>query len=289
MKSRWDILYRGPLSSCNYACSYCPFAKTRNSAAELRDDAAKLVRFVDWVAAQSHREIGVLFTPWGEALVHRVYQDALAVLSRLPHVYRVSIQTNLSCQLDWIERCDKTAVALWTTFHPSQVSFGRFVGRSRALQAVGLRHSVGVVGLKEELPAIRRLRAAISPETYLWINAYKRDPDYYTEDEIRAFEEIDPLFRTNTIRHPSLDRACRAGHESFTVDGDGVVRRCHFIEAPIGNIHDPDFEETLQPRPCTNATCGCHIGYVHLESLALDMVYGDDLLARIPVSGLPIR
>ena len=26
-----SILYRGPLSSCNYACGYCPFAKRRAS------------------------------------------------------------------------------------------------------------------------------------------------------------------------------------------------------------------------------------------------------------------
>ena len=40
------ILYRGPLSSCNYSCNYCPFAKTKNTKAELAADTEKLNRFV---------------------------------------------------------------------------------------------------------------------------------------------------------------------------------------------------------------------------------------------------
>ena len=282
MMTRWDILYRGPLSSCNYSCGYCPFAKTRNTRAELRDDADRLARFTNWIASRPDRQIGVLFTPWGEALVHRAYQDALIALSQLPHVYRVSIQTNLSCELDWVDRCDKETVALWTTYHPTQVPFDRFVAHSRSLDAMGLRHSVGVVGIKDELPAIRKLRAAIDPGTYLWINAFKRDPGYYRESDLRAFEEIDPHFRLNTVRHPSAGRSCRAGHESFTVDGDGTARRCHFIDTPIGNIYEADFDDRLQPSPCTNATCGCHIGYVHLAPLRLGPLFGDGILERIP-------
>ena len=47
-----SILYRGPLSSCNYACGYCPFAKRRETAAELARDRTALERFVAWVAAR---------------------------------------------------------------------------------------------------------------------------------------------------------------------------------------------------------------------------------------------
>ena len=31
----FSILYRGPLASCNYDCPYCPFAKRRDSRAQL--------------------------------------------------------------------------------------------------------------------------------------------------------------------------------------------------------------------------------------------------------------
>ena len=57
-----SLLYRGTLASCNYACSYCPFAKKQDSRAALARDAREVARFTDWVA-QQNRAISVLFTP----------------------------------------------------------------------------------------------------------------------------------------------------------------------------------------------------------------------------------
>ena len=221
----WQILYRGPLSGCNYACGYCPFAKTRNTATELRDDAAKLDRFVSWVETRQDRHPGILFTPWGEALIHRSYQRASLRLGNMPGVQRVAIQTNLSCGLDWLESANRDRVALWCTFHPSGTPLKNFVVKARTLARMGVRHSVGVVGLREHLPLIAELRDALPEETYLWVNAYKHEPHYYEPGEVEFLTQIDPLFPLNNQRHPSRGRACRAGHTSFTVDGDGVARR----------------------------------------------------------------
>jgi len=282
MNPRWNILYRGPLSSCNYACGYCPFAKTRNTAEELRDDATKLNRFLDWVERRAPREIGILFTPWGEALVHRPYRQALLRLGGMPHVKRASIQTNLACGLQWLEEADRETIALWCTFHPTETTVERFVAKIHQLRRMGIRHSVGTVGVKEHFPHIGRLRTLLPEDTYLWVNALKKHPRYYEEQHLGFLTAIDPHFPTNLRQHPSRGKSCHAGHTSFTVDGDGTARRCHFIKAPLGNIHDPDFESRLRPRVCTNAICGCHIGYVHLDELNLNSVFGDGLLERIP-------
>src|SRR4051812_33954764 len=113
-----SILYRGPLSSCNYGCPYCPFAKHHETRDELAVDSAALARFVGWVRDQqpTGRQISVLFTPWGEALIRRWYQEALAELTHLPHVQKAAIQTNLSCRLDWVGRCDLSKLGLWCTY-----------------------------------------------------------------------------------------------------------------------------------------------------------------------------
>lgn len=285
--TRWNILYRGSLSSCNYACDYCPFAKTRNTAAELAHDAGQLARFVDWVAGR-REEIGILFTPWGEALIHPAYQRAIAELSHLPHVRRVAIQTNLSCGLEWLRNCDRTVAALWATWHPTQTKMERFLSRCAQLDGMGARYSVGVVGLRETFEEIEQLRARLAPHVYLWVNAWKREAGYYSGEEIRRLERVDPFFRLNTVRHPSRGLPCRAGATSFTVDGDGNIRRCHFVAPILGNIHALDFGRSLQPRPCPNDTCGCHIGYVHLEPLDLYARFGDGVLERIP-EGWPSR
>jgi hypothetical protein len=277
------ILYRGPLDSCNYGCVYCPFAKKVDSREELRADRRALERFTDWVASRTSDRIGVLITPWGEGLIRPWYQDALAALSHLPNVDRAAIQTNLSSRIDWVSGCDKERLALWATYHPSWVPRARFVEKVSRLAAEGVRISCGAVGFKHFVGEIAALRAEIPPEIYLWINAVKGEGEgYYTEDDVLRFERIDPLFRVNTRHHPSLGRSCRAGASVFAVDGDGTMRRCHFIREAIGNIYEPDLESALRERACTNATCGCHIGYVHLDYLELDKVFGAGILERIP-------
>ena len=277
----WSILYRGPLSSCNYGCDYCPFAKTTNTRAERRDDEQKLARFVRWVQGRPE-SIGVLFTPWGEALFHHAYQEAITYLSHLPNVRRVSIQTNLSARLGWLAACAPGKVALWTTFHPSQTPRGRFLARCAELDRLGVAHSVGVVGMQDAIADIEALRAELNPATYLWVNAYKRQADYYSTDDLARLEAVDPFFPLNNRYHPSLGDSCRAGASVFSVDGEGTMRRCHFIRTPIGNIYEPGFEFGLRERPCTNEVCGCHIGYVHLDRLDLYGIFGEGVLERIP-------
>lgn len=285
----WSILYRGPLSSCNYACTYCPFAKTRNTRAELEEDARQLTRFLDWCEAQAPRSIGVLMTPWGEGLIRAHYREAMVRLSQMPHVRRVAIQTNLSWkQTAWIGRADRSAMALWTTWHPTEVTLDRFVSQCKRLDEAGARYSVGVVGLKEHLSQIEAMREALSPSVYLWVNAYKRELGYYSEEEIARVEAVDPLFRYNARRHASLGAACTGGFTSFSVDGDGEAKRCHFIAQRIGNIYEEGFATRLERKPCSEATCGCHIGYVHMDHLELYEVFGEGLLERIP-DGEPWR
>jgi MoaA/NifB/PqqE/SkfB family radical SAM enzyme len=281
------LLYRGPLESCNYGCDYCPFAKKKDSRADLARDKKALERFVDWVAARKHDRLGVFLTPWGEGLVRAHYREALVALSRMPNVDRAVIQTNLSSSIDWVERADPARLALWTTYHPEWTSRARFVAKVRALDDAGVRVSCGVVGFRRFAAEIEALRCELPERVYVWINAVKSGGDEgrgerYTEADIARFEATDPLFRINTRRHPSLGRSCRAGASVVSIDGDGTMRRCHFIPAPIGNIYEPGFERALFERDCTNATCGCHIGYVHLDYLELGRVFGSGILERIP-------
>ncbi|MEM9982073.1 MAG: STM4011 family radical SAM protein, partial [Bacteroidota bacterium] len=206
----WSILYRGSLSSCNYDCDYCPFGKTKNTRTELTEDAKALRKFVDWVAVQK-ATIGMLFTPWGEALIRKYYQKALTELSHLPKVRKVAIQTNLSCSTAWMAHVNKATFALWTTYHPTQISKEKFIQQCRSLDALQIRYSVGVVGFKEEIEEIKALRAALPSHIYLWINAYKRIPDYYTDQDIAQLKAIDPLFQYNLQYHPSLGKYCKTG------------------------------------------------------------------------------
>jgi hypothetical protein len=206
----------------------------------------------------------------------------MSALSHLPHVYRIAIQTNLSGPLDDLADANRDTLALWTTFHPTQITLDRFVARCRQLDELGIRYSVGVVGLREHFDAIAELRQALRPEVYLWVNAFKRTANYYQPGEIDRLHAVDPYFHWNLHRYPSAGKPCAAGETTFTVDGNGDVRRCHFLEETLGNIYEAGPAEYLKPRLCAAATCGCHIGYIHRPALKLDELYGTGLLERIP-------
>ncbi|MFI1584955.1 STM4011 family radical SAM protein [Embleya sp. NPDC020630] len=273
------ILYRGPLASCDYDCGYCPFAKRRDSRAELLADREALARFAGWIAAAPER-ISVLFTPWGEALVRPWYRRTLAELSHLPNVDRVAVQTNLGARPSWTEAADLRRLALWGTYHPDQVPYERFLGRCRELRARGVRFAVGIVGLPEHLAAARRLRGDLPAEVYLWVNA--AEGRTYTDAEAEAWTDLDPHFGFSRHAHVSAGAACRTGDTVVSVDGDGAVRRCHFVPEVLGNLYDGSFRAALGRRPCPRALCDCHIGYVHMDALPLYDVFAGGILERIP-------
>lgn len=278
------ILYRGHLKDCNYACAYCPFSKTRSDASEQELDARDLERFVDWVGGNGGggRGFEIFMTPFGEALVRPWYRRAVVRLSRMPHVAKVAIQTNLGWDPRWLEDCDPKSTALWTTYHPEFTTQAAFLERLAAIDRMGIPCSVGVVGTREHMDAIVGIRQSLPEHAYLWVNAYKRVEDYYSEPELRLLREIDPLFPANLPRYESRGHACRTGLEVLAVEGNGDVARCHFVKERRGNIFVDDLDSMLFRSSCPSPTCHCHIGYVHLERLGLDRVYGSGILERIP-------
>jgi hypothetical protein len=278
------ILYRGPLASCNYDCPYCPFAKRRDPPERLREDRAALERFVGWVRG-ADEPVEVLFTPWGEGLTRSWYRRALIELSHLPHVGRAAIQTNLSARLGWVRDADPAKLALWCTYHPGQTTQERFLAATATLGRHGIRHSVGMVGRPEHLEAAVELRRRLDPQVYLWVNA--ADGHRYGPQEEAAWTAVDPLFGYSVRPHLSLGRSCRTGDEVVSVLGDGTVRRCHFVPETLGNLYDGSWTARRGERPCPNATCDCHIGYVHLRTLPLYDVFAGGILERIPSEGIP--
>ena len=281
-----SILYRGPLSSCNYGCGYCPFAKRRETAAELAADRRALERFVAWVAGRPPDDrIAVLFTPWGEALTRRWYREALVRLTA-PAAGRAGGDPDEPVVRARLGR----AVRQGDGWPSGRRSTRREVDRARVPRAAAASWTAAASasasawsGLKEHLAEIEALRRELPPDVYLWVNAYKRQPRLLRRGRPPAVRGDRPAVPgQQPCGTRASGRPCRAGRSVVSVDGDGTIRRCHFIREPIGNLYDPGFEAALVERPCTNATCGCHIGYVHLDDLGLDPVFGAGILERIP-------
>jgi hypothetical protein len=276
------VLYRGPLSSCNFGCEYCPFGKWKQNDAELAEDRAGLERFVDWVESRPVSRVGVLHAV-GRGLIRPWYQEALVRLTHMAHVERAAIQTNLSCTLEWVERCQTEKLGIWATFHPEWMKRRRFVSQCEQLSARGVRYSAGMVGFRRFADEAEALRRELSPDVYLWINAVKDGKEeHYTPEDVERFSRVDP---SSPQQHPPSEprQGVPHGESVISVDGEGSARRCHFVREFLGNIYEPGFEQVLRPRPCAKETCGCHIGYVHLDYLELDRVFGSGILERVPV------
>lgn len=280
-----SILYRGVLSGCNYDCPYCPFAKRKDTRATMATDKRQVERFVAFVQQQTGIQFKIFFTPWGEGLIRKHYRQAMVDLSHMANVQKVAIQTNLSCAPGWLQKASIEKIALWATYHPGQVSRQAFLDKCRQLDSLGVMYSVGIVGFKETIEEIETMRTLLPKERYLWVNALKKQADYYNDTERERLITVDPYVPYNMVHHESKGKACRTGHTVISVDGDGNIFRCHFIKEKLGNLYEDALPGMLKPRACTNDTCGCHIGYVHMDELKLYDIYKGRELERVVEGG----
>jgi organic radical activating enzyme len=277
------IFYLGTLRGCNYHCSYCPFADLQNDADQVGEDYANLVAFCSWVEQQRSDKMEILFTPRGDALIWPHYQKALPPLTHQPHIQQLVVQTNLSGPLEWLSQCDTQTMALWCTYHPEETSQVSFLDKLEQLERMQIPFSVGMVGKREAFKQIEQLRKSLPQRHYLWINAFKDIPDYYSDGDIARLTAIDPLFPDNLKDHLSYGMTCRSGDNAFTIDGDGTAYRCHLIKRPLGNIYQQPLSTMTSKRPCDRDRCDCYIGNINLIDLDMERRYGDRILARIPL------
>ncbi len=185
--------------------------------------------------------------------------------------------------MKWLQEADNQYVALWTTFHPTETTTQQFLKKCNQLLHNEVKFSVGIVGKKEHFELIQELRMALPKNVYVWVNAYKREPNYYSTNDIDFLTQIDPLFDLNNTIYKTQGKACFAGESSLSIDGEGNITRCHFIKDKIGNIYENSLDEILRPATCSNASCRCYIGYINLKELDLEKIYGNQILERIPI------
>lgn len=283
------VLFRTRLEWCNYTCGYCPWNATakRVPAEAFRDDEARLRRVVRRVA-ELPGPVEFFVTPKAEYLVLPYWRAAVGELLALPQVRRVTVQTNLSFDLDeFLDAVDASKLALWTTYHPTEVPESELRALHTKWQLLRERRvpfSVGVVGTRENLPHARRLRRDLDPDVYLWVNAYQREPNYYTTEELAEVRSIDPYFDLNNQYFPSLGRPCHAGQLAVYLDDEGDLRRCFFVGDLIGNLFRDGWRCHDEPRPCPRPTCHCYVGHMHIVELGFRSIYGENLAVRVPAN-----
>ncbi len=312
---RKTICYRGSLKSCNYRCSYCPFSKRRASVQELEKDRQNFGRFCESIADRAAEfDIGAVFVvPYGEASIHRWYWEGLGRLAGLDSLERVGLQTNLSFSVEEClaifdlysedanreniresdkETCKETAektvrgifgaarrkLCIWATFHPEMTDMETFVDKCHRLADSGVNLCVGAVGAPQNIPLLGRLRERLSPDLYLWINKMDGLGRAYTEEEKRAFLELDPFFGLE-CGSPAADVAMCS--DRCFVEADGRIRACNIGRIKEGNWYQSEQEEIFRPL-CGKKRCSCYLAYGGRADFEGRQFFGAYPIFRVP-------
>ena len=312
---RKTICYRGSLKSCNYRCSYCPFSKHRASVQELEKDRQNFGRFCESIADRAAEfDIGAVFVvPYGEASIHRWYWEGLGRLAGLDSLERVGLQTNLSFSVEEClaifdlysgdanreniresdkETCKETAektvrgisgaarrkLCIWATFHPEMTDIEKFADKCHRLADSGVNLCVGAVGAPQNIPLLGRLRERLSPDLYLWINKMDGLGRAYTEEEKRAFLELDPFFGLE-CGSPAADAAMCS--DRCFVEADGRIRACNIGRIKEGNWYQSEQEEIFRPL-CGKKRCSCYLAYGGRADFEGRQFFGTYPIFRVP-------
>jgi len=280
------ILYRGSLKSCNYHCSYCPFAKHHELKQELEKDEKQFMAFCESVTSRAEElSIGAVFiTPYGEALIHTWYWEGLALLSKIDSIHQVGVQTNLSFS---VQEClsifsdlqgEKEKLRIWATFHPEMTTIKQFISQCRRLMENEILFSVGTVGVPDNIELIKALRQELPKSIYLWINKMDGLKRPYTSDEINVFMQIDPFFKNELCYPKAFAAMCQ--NRCF-VKADGRLHTCNISKVKTVNWYTGTKEEIFKPL-CSNSKCSCYLAYAGRTDFASKNQFGDYPLFRIP-------
>lgn len=287
MITRNYVFYRGELKACNYSCNYCPFSK-KASIKQITSDKKSLERFVSFVEQANLKTNAIQFVPYGEALIHKYYWEAMGRLTKLPFIEIVGCQTNLSFSIDnmiakyreyfGVEK----KLRLWCTFHPSMVSAEQFLEQCKKLEQHNIIYSVGMVGNPDEIDILAALKKQLPAHVYTWVNKMDGLRRNYTKEEELCFSNIDPLFFLQLIHRKANPMQCAGGlGEAFFITGNGDVTACNISHKKIGNIYDADADFLKGNMVCKRKECDCFLAYCNRRDMKELFFYGRYPMLRI--------
>ncbi len=270
-----QIFYRGYLTSCNYACHYCPFSKRKMTKGQIEKDEKALWNFIDHMKQEKEKH-AVQIVPYGEALVHEYYWRGLAELSQIAMEEYTGCQTNLSFSVEKMlgiyekYKGRKEKLRLWCTFHPSMTTVEEFVEQCQKLEKAGVSFCVGMVGNPEKIPTLLKLRKRLPDSVYVWVNKMEGRKKAYTMEEVEVFQKVDPYFFLQ-LEHRKADLQ-KCGHSVF-YEADGSKYFCNLHAAAKG---------ASQTEGCGRSECNCYLAYSNRKDIEELLFFQPYPAFRIP-------
>ncbi|TYQ17755.1 UNVERIFIED_CONTAM: hydroxymethylpyrimidine pyrophosphatase-like HAD family hydrolase [Acetivibrio alkalicellulosi] len=281
-----NIYFRSFLSSCNYSCSYCRFAKKKMNEVEILKDEKCVQRFCDFIDSTNFKNrVSIFLTPYGEGLIHDYYIRAMARLAMNPKCQYISCQTNLSFDesvfINTLKsyHVDLSKVKLWASCHPEMISAGEFVKKVNKLKA-DIDLSVGIVAIPQNLESVFDLRKELPKNIYMWVNGKDGEKTRYTKEQIQSLVSVDPLFYNEISKRKVEDNCCNAGEDSVFIEGNGDAFACHINKNQLFNI----FKRTdlVKSFRCDRRYCDCYLSYSLRKDSNLNSYFKQYTPIRLP-------
>lgn len=272
------IYYRGWIDFCNFACSYCPFAKHPPSPKMMALEE-KTLQNLQSLIQSTPGEVFVMMTPYGEGMVHSFYQQAVADLLSSDKVAGLGVQTNFSWNVEeFLSRAKKglEKLRIWATYHPEFSSVEHFAQKiNKASERFAI--SAGIVATTENQKEIQNLRSALNPDVYLWLNAMDRQKHRFDENRIEELLRIDPMFSYEFAAYRDerskndADFAICCSYENCYVEKNKASNRCFFKskQAIASDCHN-------------HRLCDCYLGYSNFKPYKMVNFFGEGLPFRVP-------
>ncbi len=277
-----NIFFRGEIDFCNYSCSYCPFAKKTLNKEKIQKESENLEKLYIYVK-NMQEDANIMITPYGEALIHPLYQEFIARISTLENVRKIGIQSNLSVDTNELintlsnNHADFSKIMLWATFHSEYADIENFCNKANSLSEL-ISISCGIVANRKNYEEIRKLRENLNSDIYLWINAMDKIKNRFSNDEISALSKIDPMFAYEFY----------AKRVDFTNLRDDDFFTCHSYDKIYVDIQKYSsscfFKKKIAiDSLCNNhKICDCYLGYSNFGNNILDRFFGENIIFRIP-------
>ncbi|MHB2026045.1 MAG: radical SAM protein [Elusimicrobiota bacterium] len=269
----WDLWY-----GCNYRCSYCWWEMTGAWTSLAKQH--RILPPEKWCEAWER-----IYRAGGEVRIDVIggeplfYPSSLELFCGLCRRHRVSITTNLSVSMDYLQSmAGKTSpdrLHLGASFHPQFARWDEFAAKIVFLKEAGFEPFVNMVAwppFLEDLPktreAIQAWGVPVTTQVFQGVFEGKEYPGAYSPGQRRflnmAIPDADEItYRLEQGR--TKGKLCGAGHVYANINGDGEVYRCgqdsranQFGAGPsLGNILDENFQLSPEPKPCPYEHCSC--------------------------------
>lgn len=270
------VYYRGHIDFCNYACSYCPFAKKEKDISKLKKDEHSLKKLYDFIKSKEII-LELMINPYGEAFCEQIYQDYMSELASLQNVYKIGIQTNLSLDLDKFvqnmqkKQADMKKFMIWASFHNEFANMQEFVQKAnKAYEFMNI--SVGIVANTKNYEQIKALRKLLNPKIYLWINALDRQKNRFKADIIEKLRAIDPMFEYEFCHYRDEQdgfEKCNS-YKNIYIDKNNYSSNCFFKK-----------KKAISKDCNEHSKCDCYLGYSNFDS-KISNFFGRYKTFRIP-------